>query len=113
MSDGCQIAGGFSEALLGDRGLGQRTSAASSVRALVNRLERLVQKDGSDGTRTDRTGIRDTVKPADLELWMTTQGLAEIRDGRLVATPKAVGLIDALSGPDHRGDGVRRGYRIA
>ena len=54
---------------------------------------------------------RASLAPRELERWMTSQGLATIRDGRLVATPKARGLIDALQ-LERRGDGVRRATRL-
>ena len=63
----------------------------------------------------DRAGGIKSVRvaPAELERWLTSEGLAEVVDGRLVPTPRAKSLVDSLGGPDRRGDGVRRATRIA
>ena len=62
----------------------------------------------------DRAGGIKSVRvaTAELERWMTSEGLATVRDGRLVVTPKAVELVDALR-LESRGDGVRRAIPIA
>ncbi len=47
----------------------------------------------------DRAGgiNRARLAPAELERWMTNQGLATIHDGKMIPTPKARELVDALT----------------
>ena len=60
----------------------------------------------------DRAGMkRSQLASRDLERWMTSQGLATVHDGRLVATPKARGLVDSLQ-VESRDDGVRPTTRL-
>ena len=36
------------------------------------------------------------ISPRELERWLTREGLAEVRDGQVRTTPKAVELVDML-----------------
>ena len=47
-----------------------------------------------------------------LEKWLTREGLAEIRDGKVVPTERAVALVDMLR-HEYHGDARRRATRIA
>ena len=55
---------------------------------------------------------RGRLRSRELEAWFEREGLAEIRDGKVVPTPKAVALVDSLR-PVYRGDARRRATRIA
>ena len=47
------------------------------------------------------------VSARELERWLTREGLAEVRDGQVHATAKAVELVDMLW-PEYHGDARRR-----
>ncbi len=60
----------------------------------------------------NRAGMKNAhLAPRDLERWMASQGLATVRDGKMIPTARAIGLIDALH-LERRGDGVRRATRL-
>ena len=60
----------------------------------------------------ERAGMRNaSLAPRELERWMTSQGLATVRDGKMIPTAKARGLIGSAH-LERRGDGVRRATRL-
>ncbi len=60
----------------------------------------------------ERAGMKKaSLAPRELERRMTSEGLATVRDGRMIPTARARGLIDALQ-LERRGDGVRRANRL-
>ena len=59
-----------------------------------------------------RAGLKyGPLNARELEKWMTSEGLAELVDGKLAPTARAVGLVDALH-LERRGDGIRNARRI-